>query len=375
MKTLIEYRNEIDTIDDAITELLNRRMAIAEQVGVIKESEGRKTRDPGREQAILQRIGANVANPAYRDRVLRIVRTILEASRSLQESGRSAFAPVRSSAGGPITAGYAGIPGAFSESALFSYFGEPAVSYRNYPGFSAVCDAVVQGEVAYGVLPVENTTTGAIKEVYDLIRENDICITGEICLSVVHHLIGLPGADAEALTEIYSHPQGLEQCSAYLGGLKSARLIPMKNTAFSVRHVAEERNPLYGAIGSEQAAALYGLDILKPAIQNSTVNTTRFFILSAVPEVCDDADTSSMVLTTRHTAGALHSILGCFAEESVNLLRIESRPVPDRPWEYFIFLDAEGSIMNADVQRAIEAVKPQCTYFKFLGSYRKGTSN
>lgn len=375
MKTLEDCRREIDLIDDTLTELLNRRMAIAEEVGRIKEVTGRITRDPSRENAILQRIAGQVENPAYRDRILRILRTVLESSRSLQDSGRNTFNPVRADSDPEIIAGYSGIPGSFSESALVRYFGELKEPHRHYATFGAVCDAVLRDEITYGVLPVENTTTGAIKEVYDLIREKDLYITGEVCLPVVHHLIGMPGADPNKLMEVYSHPQGLEQCSTYLGGLNSPRLMPMKNTAYSVRHVAEQKNPLFAAIGGERAAKLYGLQILAPAIQNSTVNTTRFVILSKKQEVQGDADSTSIVLTARHAAGALYDILGSFAKEQVNLFRIESRPVPDRPWEYFIFMDAEGSILNESVQRALEAVQAQCPYFRFLGSYRKGTSN
>ncbi len=375
MKTLEECRNEIDSIDDTLTALLNRRMAIAEEVGRIKESTGRVTRDPNRENDILKRIAGQVDHPAYRDRILRILRTILESSRSLQDSSRNTFKPVCPEKDASVTAGYAGIPGSYSESALVRYFGELSEPYRNYPAFSAVCDAVLRDEIMYGILPVENTTTGAIKEVYDLIREKDLYITGEVCLPVVHNLIGLPGADPSALKEIYSHAQGLEQCGMYLSGLKSARQVPMKNTAFSVRHVAEQKNPAFGAIGGDRAAKLYGLEILMPAIQNSTLNTTRFVVLSKKQEVQEDADSTSVVLTARHAAGALYDILGCFAKEQVNLFRIESRPVPDRPWEYFIFLDAEGSVRSEAVQKALAAVQAQCPYFKFLGSYRKGTSN
>lgn len=272
-----------------------------------------------------------------------------------------------------IVAGYCGIPGSFGESALVRYFGELQAPFIAYPTFSAVCEGVLKEEIDYGILPVENTTTGAINEVYDLIRDKALYITGEVCLPVVHHLIGLPGAKPENLIEIYSHPQGLEQCETYLNELASARLVPMKNTAFGVRHVAEQKNPLFAAIGGERAAKLYGLSILMPAIQNSTQNTTRFVVLSKKQEVVDDADSTSVVFTTRHTAGTLYDILGCFAKEQVNLLRIESRPVPDRPWEYFIYLDTEGSISNPIIQRTLMAVQSKCLYFKFLGSYRKGT--
>lgn len=271
-----------------------------------------------------------------------------------------------------ITAGYCGIPGSFGESALVRYFGALQKPIRNYPTFPMVCDAIVMEEIRYGILPVENTTTGGIKEVYDLIRMKDLYIVGEICLPIVHNLIGLPGTIPEHVKEIFSHPQGLEQCEMYLSGLKSARRIPMNNTAVGVRHVAEQKNPAFAAIGGERAAKLYGLEILMPSIQNSIINRTRFVILSKNKEVHADADSSSVVLTTQHAIGALYDILGCFAKERVNLCRIESRPVPDHPWEYFIFLDLEGSIAHENVQRALAGVQTQCAYFKFLGSYQKG---
>ncbi|MBE0450591.1 MAG: bifunctional chorismate mutase/prephenate dehydratase [Clostridia bacterium] len=288
------------------------------------------------------------------------------------EEYRNVVKPIRPNLDDSITAGYCGIPGSFGESALVRYFGELQKPIRNYPTFSSVCDAVIKEEIGYGILPVENTTTGGIKEVYDLIRQKDLYIIGEVCLPIIHNLIGLPGATPEDVEEIFSHPQGLEQCEIYLSGLKSARLIPMNNTAFGVRHVAEQMNPAFAAIGGERAAKLYGLEILMPSIQNSTSNRTRFVILSKKQEVQADADSTSIVLTTRHTIGALYDILGFFAKERVNLFRIESRPIPDRPWEYFIFLDVEGSIERENVQRALAGVQTQCSYFKFIGSYKKG---
>lgn len=381
MKTINEHRSAIDLIDDQIAKLICERMAHSEQIGQIKKQTDQSIIDTVRETEIIHRLSSKIEQTSNKEAIVKVMRTIFETSRALQKNNqnnevnsnnREAISSDYQKNTSQIKAGYSGIPGAFAESALVRYFGEPLKPYQNYSSFSKVCEAILNGEITYGILPVENTTTGAIKEVYDLIRENELYITGEVCLPVVHNLIGLPNAKIEALKEIYSHPQGLEQCGTFLNKLDSARQIPMKNTAFSIRYVSEQNDPTLAAIGDERAAGLYGLKVLTPAIQDSTFNTTRFVVLSKEPEVSEGADSTSIVLAARHKVGALHEILGSFAREQINLFRIESRPIPNRSWEYFIYLDAEGSIADEGVKRAIEAVQNQCQFSKFLGSYKKG---
>jgi len=401
VKTINEHRSAIDLIDDQIAKLICERMAHSEQIGQIKKQTDQNVIDTVREAEIIHRLSLKIEQTSNKEAIEKVMRTIFETSRALQKSNllesdlltnnplkntpfknnqnsednsiyNEAISSDYQQNTSQIKAGYSGIPGAFAESALVRYFGEPLKPYQNYSSFSKVCEAILKGEITYGILPVENTTTGAIKEVYDLIRENELYITGEVCLPVVHNLIGLPNAKLEALKEIYSHPQGLEQCGTFLNKLDSARQIPLKNTAFSIRYVSEQNDPTLAAIGDERAAGLYGLKVLTPAIQDSTFNTTRFVVLSKEPEVSEGADSTSIVLAARHKVGALHEILGSFAREQINLFRIESRPIPNRSWEYFIYLDAEGSIADEGVKRAIEAVQNQCQFSKFLGSYKKG---
>lgn len=381
MKTINEHRSAIDLIDDQIAKLICERMAHSEQIGQIKKQTNQNIIDTVRETEIIHRLSSKIEQTSNKEAIEKVMRTIFETSRALQKNNqnnevnsnnRESISSDYQQNTSQIKAGYSGIPGAFAESALVRYFGEPLKPYQNYSSFSKVCEAILNGEITYGILPVENTTTGAIKEVYDLIRENELYITGEVCLPVVHNLIGLPNAKIEALKEIYSHPQGLEQCGTFLNKLDSARQIPMKNTAFSIRYVSEQNDPTLAAIGDERAAGLYGLKVLTPAIQDSTFNTTRFVVLSKEPEVSEGADSTSIVLAARHKVGALHEILGSFAREQINLFRIESRPIPNHSWEYFIYLDAEGSIADEGVKRAIEAVQNQCQFSKFLGSYKKG---
>jgi chorismate mutase/prephenate dehydratase len=368
---LDELRNEIDALDDKLVELLERRMEIVEEIGNVKIANGLKVHDPSREKKLLDRLSQQVGHPEYQTRILSIMKSILASSRALQSSLSQEPLVVSDGLKPHLKAGYAGIPGSYGEHATQRYFGRLDQDYMAYATFHDVADAVLSGEIDYGVLPAENTTTGAINEVYDLIREKDLYIVGEALVPIVHHLIGHPGVLPEEVHEIRSHPQGLEQCTLFLNKLK-ARQIPMKNTAVSVRHVAESGDRAIAAIGSERAAKLYGLEILTSAIQDSAVNTTRFVILSKSPEAASDADSTSMVLSTRHTSGSLYDILGYFASKEINLFRIESRPVPDRPWEYFIYLDAEGQPDSEAFQYAMTAARDHCPYFKFLGTYKRG---
>jgi chorismate mutase/prephenate dehydratase len=370
MHLLDDYRNEIDQLDNKLVELLERRMAIVEEIGNIKKEIGMRVYDPEREKRLLARLASMIRNPEHQTRILSIMKTILASSRALQDSHLEDTLPHHSPHEAHRTAGYAGIPGSYGETATLKYFGHQK-DYRAYSTFHEVADAVLSGEIDYGVLPAENSTTGAINEVYDLIREKDLFITGEILVPIVHHLIGHPGVKPEALHEIRSHTQGLEQCTLYLNTL-NAKQVPMKNTAVSVQYVAQSGDKTIAAIGSERAAKLYNLEILSRAIQNSAVNTTRFVILTKTPETSPEADSTSMVLTTRHEAGSLVEILGYFAKEKINLFRIESRPVPDRPWEYFIYLDAEGRADTDAFLSAIDAARKHCPYFRFLGTYKRG---
>jgi len=370
MHLLDNYRNEIDQLDDKLVELLERRMTIVEEIGNIKKEIGMRVYDPEREKKLLARLSSQIKHPDHQTRILSIMKTILASSRALQDSHLEDVLPQHFPHSEHRTAGYAGIPGSYGETATLKYFGHNK-DYRAYATFHEVCDAVLSGELDYGVLPAENSTTGAINEVYDLIREKDLFITGEVLVPIVHHLIGHKGVKIEDIREVRSHTQGLEQCTLFLNTL-NIKQVPMKNTAVSVQYVAQQDDVSVAAIGSERAAQLYGLEIIGKAIQNSAVNTTRFVILTKTPETSPEADSTSMVLTTRHEAGSLYEILGYFAQEKINLFRIESRPVPDRPWEYFIYLDAEGRADTDSFLNAIDAARKHCPYFRFLGTYKRG---
>jgi len=269
-----------------------------------------------------------------------------------------------------IKAGFQGVSGSFSEEALFSYFSSNLKAVA-FPEFEDIMFAIREGHIDYGILPVENSSTGAITQVYDLLNQHEAYITGEICLKVKQHLLALPGAGIEDIKEVYSHPQGFEQSRPFLKQYPSWKLIPYYNTAKSAELVKESQSKSMGAIASGKAAELYELSILRESINYNTLNTTRFIILSKELKVGEECNKISIVLSTKHIAGSLYNVLRHFAENKINMLKIESRPIPDKPWEYFFYVDIEGNLADDTIQLAIENIKKDSEYFKILGNYRK----
>ena len=263
---------------------------------------------------------------------------------------------------------YQGIPGSYSHQAVHDYFPEhpPLVNVKT---FEEVFVAVVEGEADYGVVPIENSSTGGVIDIYDLLSIYDIDICGEIYLKINHCLLALPGTDIEGIQEIYSHAQALSQCRSFFKNYPDWHQIPYYNTAMSARLIVEKNNPGMAAIASEAAAEIYGLNILARDINSQGHNTTRFIIFQKDGRHVGGGNKISSVLKTPHSAGSLYRVLGVFAKHGVNLYKLESRPVMDKPWEYFFFLDFAGDMNDPEMTKALEEVKKECIYFKLLGNY------
>lgn len=268
-----------------------------------------------------------------------------------------------------LTVGYQGVAGSFSEEALFNYFPND-VDTKNFEQFEDVFIGLDKGVIHYGVLPIENSSTGAISEVYDLLNQYDCFIVGETYVKPIQNLLGLKGANMKEITEVYSHPQGFEQSKTFLSSFQW-KLIPYYNTARSAEYIKELNKPTIGAIASKKAAELYGLDILAENINCNQHNTTRFVIIGKSLKVNSVCDKISVVLSTKHQAGALYNTLKHFATNDINLLKIESRPVQHTPWEYYFYIDFEGNVEDNCVAKTIEQMKIDCHHFKLLGNYKK----
>lgn len=269
---------------------------------------------------------------------------------------------------------FQGERGAYSEDAVYRAFG-PEVEVLPCPSFAAAFDAIDQGTVPAGVLPIENSQAGSVLDVYDLLMARDLEVVGEVQVPVDHCLLALPGQGIGDLREIMSHPQALAQCAAYIEGLN----IPARaahDTAGSARIVAGEALRGVGAIASERAGAIYGLEVLARGIQTVKDNYTRFFVLvrrgAGVPSgfrAGGPPFKTSVVFGLPHEAGALYRALGAVATRGLNMTKIESRPSRKTPWEYVFYLDFMGNPGDRAVKRALEELAFHASFLKILGSF------
>lgn len=268
--------------------------------------------------------------------------------------------------------GYQGVPGAYGEEATYSYFKGGWSELIAHDAFEDVFDALLEGSIDYGVVPIENSSAGEVVDIYDLIKEHQLYIVGEQTIKIQHNLLGLKGARIEDIEEVYSHPQGLSQTKAFLKAHPYMKQVPYINTATACQHVAELKDSSKAAIASKRAASLYGLDILEENIHFNKNNFTRFIVLSRKMHITDECDKISIVFNTSHTSGSLYNILGHFAYNGLNLLKIQSRPLLEKKWEYYFFADLEGNLQDVNVLIALSKIKDQCPYFKILGNYQQG---
>jgi chorismate mutase/prephenate dehydratase len=274
---------------------------------------------------------------------------------------------------GKLIVGYQGTDGAYSQIAAERHFASRAgaLETRGFDSFAELQQSVIDRAVDYAMQPIENTTAGSINEAYDLLLRLDLHLVGEEVLKVEHCLAALPGTKLEQLRRVYSHPQALLQSSEFLAGLRECAVVSFTDTAMAMKKVRDERNPEQGAVASERAAGLYGLEILARDIANQRNNFTRFVVAAREPALFanDVACKTSLILTTRHERGALVRCLSVIADHGLNLTKLESRPRPESPFEYVFYVDFEGNVADPQVARAIEEVRAHTLWLRLLGSY------
>jgi chorismate mutase/prephenate dehydratase len=268
-----------------------------------------------------------------------------------------------------VKVAFQGEIGAYSESAVYSFFG-PSAEVKPCKNLSDVFGSVEKGETLYGVVPIENSIEGSVNQTYDLFLTHDLKVCGEIVLKIVHCLITNPKTKLNSVKVVYSHPQALAQCRGFLEDL-DCELIPTYDTAGSVKMMKEKRLMDAGAIASERAAEIYGMKVLGKEIADNPNNYTRFFVLSKNDSPPTGKDKTSIIFSTKHVPGALFHALEEFASRDINLTKIESRPTKQQPWEYNFYLDFEGHRLEERCQEALRALKKRSAFVRVLGSYSK----
>lgn len=382
MRDLLELRDEIDVIDNQIVDLYKRRMAIAEEVATYKISVGKPVFDKEREISKLDRLTAKVDTPFLKHGVRELFEQIMSMSRKRQyqlltEHGKTEktdFEEVEQLDFRNAKIVFQGIEGAYSQLALNEYFGENADSYHVDTWRDAM-EALKNGEADYAVFPIENSSAGIVSENYDLMVEYDNYIVGEQIIRIDHALLGLPEAKMEDITDIYSHPQALMQCSKYLESHRNWEKHSLKNTAMSAQKIKEDGKINKAAIASTLTADIYGLQVLDHAIQNNQNNYTKFIIVTNRKIFEKHANKISISFEIPHESGSLYHKLSHFIYNGINMNKIESRPVQGKAWEYRFFVDIDGNLKDAAVQNALRGLTEETIRLKVLGNYVNAEGN
>lgn len=378
MTELGKLRDRIDDIDQAILNLFAQRMEVTQRVGEYKLEHGMAVLDEGREQEVLSSKTA-LAPPELKGDVTALFETIMALSRRQQrrlvkvDGGSYAAylaqkAQAASHSVGDPKVVYQGEAGAYAEEAAAAYFGEDTPR-RNLPTWEDVFAALQSGEADYGVVPIENSSTGSINQVYDLLAHFGAFIVGEVTLQVNHCLMAPAGVALDDVQTVYSHEQGLRQCAPYLKSHPAWTQIPLGNTAAAAKFVSESGAPC-AAIASERCAKLYGLTVLERGIAQAEENATRFVVVAPRMELDESRDKVSALFTLPHKAGTLHQIMAVFAAQGLNMMKLESRPIPGRSWEYLFFVDFSGNLLAPDMDLILQELTECAASFRILGNYR-----
>ena len=369
---LADLRVEIDAVDKQLMPLFAARMDIARRVGQIKGSNNLSVRDEAREQQVVERAAALVEEPLRGEAAL-LMRSLIGLSRGVQNrllfGGDAPLIPApHPAATGEIVCAYQGVPGAWSEQALAKLF--PTAEKQATEFFEDVFLAVKEKKARYGVVPIENSKTGAIGETYDLLRKYGCFVVGRTWIDIHHCLLAPAGTALSDVREVFSHPEGFRQCSKFLHG-RAWDLTACRNTAVAAQMAAEAGNNRTAAIGSRRAGELNGLQVLAPDIMDAADNQTSFVVIAAEPEYDATSNLIALTFSTQHRSGALCETLLPFMAAGLNLMRIESRPAGGG--HYRFFAEIQGNIQDEAVAAALRCAAETCSYFEILGCYTDKT--
>ena len=376
---LNEIRGQIDGIDRELVALFCRRMALSAQVADYKKENNLPIYVPARERAILQQV-AEQAGPELEKDARILYSMIFELSRGYQSRRNTAVSPLFSRIADAIEktphlfpqnpmVACQGVEGAYSQIACEKIFQSPFILY--FKNFEGVFNAIDQGLCRYGILPIENSTAGSVNKVYDLMIRHNFSIVRTFRMKVDHNLLANPGTALSDIKEIYSHEQAIGQCAEFLKTLPGVTVIPVANTAVAAQMVASSGRKDVAALSSRACAELYGLAVLAHSIQDKGNNHTRFICISKDLEIYPGSDRTSIMMVLSHKPGALYKVLSRLYTLGINVTKLESRPLPDREFEFMFYFDLETSVYSQEFVQLMCELEGLCEEFKYLGSYRE----
>ena len=374
---LKELRGQIDEIDDQLVKLFCQRMDIAAQVAQYKKEQGLPILMPAREREKLQDVSQK-AGPEMAGYTRTLYTMLFELSRSYQSKlfggSQALYNSITKAIDStpklfPQSAMVAcqGVEGAYSQLACEKIFANPMIMY--FKTFDGVFQAIDQGLCQYGILPIENSTAGSVTKVYDLMIQHNFYIARTFRLKVDHNLLANPGAKLEDIQEVYSHEQAINQCSAFLHSLKGVNVVPVANTAVAAEMVAASGRKDVAALSSRSCMELYNLKNLAASVQDKGTHRTRFICISKNMEIYPGSDKTSIMMVLSHKPGALYKVLARIYSLGINVTKLESRPIPDREFEFMFYFDLETSIYSDQFAELMCELESLCEEFKYLGSY------
>lgn len=376
MIDLGKLRDQIDEIDTELLRLFEQRMEIAERVADYKIKTGKQVFDKERELFKLASLTSRSSNEFNAKGVQELFQQIMSISRKKQyqlltENGiavKTDFQKVDALDTRSAKIVFQGMVGAYTFAAVNTYFGEAADSY--YVGtWKEAMEEIENGNADYAVLPIENSTAGIVSDIYDLLVDYNSTIVGEQIIKIEHVLMGLPEAGLDDIKTVYSHPQGLKQCKKFLDQHPEWELKELLNTAYASKKVKDDGDITQAAIASRYAANQFGLQILQDKGFHSDTNATRFIIVSRQRVYTQNGNKVSICFELPHESGTLYNILAHFIYNGLNMTKIESRPLPERSWEYRFFVDFEGNLEDSAVQNALRGIEQEATRLRVLGNY------
>ena len=374
---LKDLRSEIDKIDDELVRLFTQRMRISAQIAGYKKEKSLPIFVPAREREILADV-AEKAGPEMANYTQVLYSMLFELSRSYQSKLTGEISPLYQKITQAIentpnlfpqtpTVACQGVEGAYSQIACEKIFQNPFIMY--FKNLEGVFSAIDNGLCQYGVLPLENSTAGSVKKVYDLLIKHNFSIVRTFRLQIDHNLLAKPGTKIADIREIYSHENAINQCGEFLRELTGITVVPVANTAIAAEMVSKSGRCDVAALSSRACAELYNLQILASTIQDRDNNRTRFICISKNLEIYPGSDKTSIMMVLPHRPGSLYKLLARLYTLGINVTKLESRPIPDRDFEFIFYLDLETSIYSEEFVQLMCELDDLCEEFQYLGSY------